>query len=70
MKNVHMYVYDYINNFPDEIRQMEPIMRSMWPLKDAEEDFVNIDLAKTIDLAKDIDLAKAIDIAEDIDIIL
>ena len=38
MKNLHMYVYDYINNFKEEIRQMEPIMRSMWPKEEEEEE--------------------------------
>ena len=38
MKNLHMFVYDYINNFKEEIRQMEPLMRSMWPLTDPDED--------------------------------
>ena len=49
MKNLHMHVYAYINNFKDEIRQMEPIMQSMWPINDAEEeDITNIDIADDI----------------------
>jgi hypothetical protein len=49
MKNLHMHVYAYINNFKDEIRQMEPIMQSMWPINDAEEeDITNIDIAEDI----------------------
>ena len=42
MKNLHMHVYHYINNFKDEIKQMEPIMQSMWPRADAEVDLLDI----------------------------
>ena len=38
MKNLHMYVYDYIHQFKDEIRQMEPIMKSMWPIEEEEQE--------------------------------
>lgn len=49
MKNLHMYVYDYINNFKEEIQQMEPIMRSMWPLQEAEKNDV-----ESFDLMEDL----------------
>jgi hypothetical protein len=48
MKNLHMYVYSYINGFKDEIKQMEPMMQSMWPKPDDEEEIREIDIALDI----------------------
>jgi hypothetical protein len=51
IKNVHMYVYSYINSYKDEIKQLEPIMQSMWPIKDDEEEgILDIEIAQDIDL--------------------
>jgi hypothetical protein len=50
MKNLHMYVYSYISSFRDEIKQMEPIMRSMWTRPDDEEMITETDIAQHITL--------------------
>ena len=39
-QNIGMYIDEYIHSLKDEIKQMEPIMRSMWP-RICEED-INI----------------------------
>lgn len=43
MKNLHMYVYSYIHTFINEVKQMEPLMKSMWPLPDDDE-FTEVDI--------------------------
>jgi len=48
MKNMHMYLYSYISGFKDEIKQMEPIMQSMWARPDEEERIAEIDIAQDI----------------------
>ena len=35
--NVHMLVDGYINNLPNEVDQMEPLMQSMWPSSKSDE---------------------------------
>jgi len=49
MQKLYMYKYSYINNFPHEIRQMEPVMQSMWP-KAEIEDITEINIAENITL--------------------
>lgn len=48
MKNVHMHVYSYIGSFKDEIKQMEPMMQSMWPIPEVEEMFPEIDVGQDV----------------------
>jgi hypothetical protein len=50
MKNLHMYLYSYISSFNDEIKQMEPIMQSMWAKPEDEERITDIDIAQDITL--------------------
>ncbi|CAF5010885.1 unnamed protein product [Rotaria sp. Silwood1] len=37
-QNLHMEIDDYINHFKHEIKQMEPMMQSLWPGTDNEND--------------------------------
>jgi hypothetical protein len=50
MKNLHTFLYSYISNFKGEIEQMDPLIRSMWPGPDEEDNTIVIDIAEDITL--------------------
>jgi len=48
MQSVHRCMDEYINNLSDEVKQMEPIMQSMFSKKDDEEKIIDINIDEGI----------------------
>ena len=46
-ENLHLHIDDYVDSLRDEVKQMEPLMQSMWP-RAIDEDIVYIQIAKDI----------------------
>jgi hypothetical protein len=48
VKNLNAYIYSYINSLTDEVKQIEPMMQSMWPKVDDEENVRDININEGI----------------------
>jgi hypothetical protein len=47
-QNLDLYIDTYINSLRDEVKQMEPMMQTMWPNTDDEENNMNVSVAPYI----------------------
>jgi hypothetical protein len=43
-----IYIYGYINSLKDEIKQVEPMLKNMWPKIDDEETVVDINIDEAV----------------------